>query len=818
METAAEKKLSGIYSSKDPFGLCVNSSDSTDIFPVNFPSNTQHYEEEIDKRTFTSRSFKDNTGSVIIQYSSKNLNYINKENKFFPINTKLSAQPFSKNSPSGRDPLSQPSTYSWASLQQQYPTYLFKDGSTALSSDEKNKIIFNRNCKINGNEINYADYTVGEQGMLINNVIAGIDKKIAFSENTIETDYIIRDPINTGNQDLVISEEIELPEGYYIQASSFNPVSKGERVESTSTAGFSSAEQGDVFVVYSPEGLERARFKAPIFYDADKIILFGKYKLVQTSEKNVLEISIPQQWLNDPLRKYPVTIDPVVTGPTSNFPATFMNSCAFPNFQKDSMLITIPAEITITKFIVEDSYFADLFATPTPTLLDGYMVLSTICGELILSCSDPSASSLPGTCYIVPNTDFKAYLACCFAPSCAIQTFYLTHGFARSNLGPGCNQDYIYYSPLGNWPFSAFIVGKTVETAQAQWSLFPTTVCSDSCTVFLKATTNYGVPPYTITHPWATGSSQYGASADGCTSTGSDTIALTIPGCPTNCGSDQTLSVPPPSIIDVCGVSVTGLSAKSIAIKPVPVATAGPVNACSGSPFNIAVSSCVSGSSFQWTGSNGTSGTGNINDNVVNTGTGAITVNYSVIPSASGCSGQPISVSAEIDTLPFVDAGLNDTLEQGTSVQLNAIGGFNYLWTPSSGLSCSTCPDPMASPVISTAYYVTGTNESGCSGIDTIDVYVTQGGEVLYIPNSFFPNDNNLNDLFHAYGTSVKIFDMQIFNRWGQLIFSSNDIKLGWDGKYKGKMVEGGVYVYKVNCEWMSGEGTYRYGIVTLLR
>ena len=180
--------------------------------------------------------------------------------------------------------------------------------------------------------------------------------------------------------------------------------------------------------------------------------------------------------------------------------------------------------------------------------------------------------------------------------------------------------------------------------------------------------------------------------------------------------------------------------------------------------------------------------------------------------------GAPISVAAEIDTLPVINAGLNDTIEPGISTQLNAIGGLTYLWSPTSGLSCADCPDPLATPVITTSYYVTGTNESGCSDGDTIEISVTQGGEVLYIPNSFSPNDNKLNDLFYAYGTSIKTFDLQIYDRWGELIFRTNDLKLGWDGKYKGKMVEGGVYVYTVNCEWMSGAGVYRNGIVTVLR
>lgn len=798
MATSVNKQLSGIYSSLHPLNRNEKTrSEASDFFPAGFPVNNQHFGEEIDKRTFTSRTFYNDDGEVVIQFSSKNINYLNKENKFQPIDIKLSnsSQPSSQELGHSNSP-----SYSWASLQQQYPTYLYKDGSTALSADEKNKIIFNLNCTINGDVINYSDYTVGEQGMFIKNVIAGIDKKIIFDENTIETDYIIRQPINIGNHDLIISEEIKLPVGYTISRQTPPQLEKGE-----------------AFVVYSSEGVEKARFRAPVFYDANKTFLVGKYNLVEQQDKIILEIIIPRQWLNDSNRSYPVTIDPVVTGPTSNYPTIFMNSCVLPNYALDSMLVTIPAGITITKFIVEDSYFADSQTSPPALMTHGRMALATVCGAVTFSCQGTSADS-SGTCYLVPNTDLKEDLACCFTPSCTVQTFYLTHGLARDSYGPGCNQDYIYYSPLGNWPFSAFIVGKTVETTQAEWSVFPTTVCSDSCTLFLKVNTNYGVAPYTVTHPWATGSYQYGTSIDGCTSTGTDTIPLTIPGCPTTCGTNSALSIPPPFIIDICGDSVMGLSSKSITIQPVPIASASPVNICSGEPYTIPVSSCVTGSSFTWTGSNGSTGTGNINDNVLNTGTSAITINYSVIPTANGCLGQLISVSAQIDTLPVINGGLNDTIEPGVGTQLIAIGGFNYLWTPTSGLSCANCPNPLATPVVSTTYYVTGTSENGCSSTDTIDVYVTQGDEVLYIPNSFSPNANNLNDLFFAYGTSIKTIDIQIFDRWGELVFRTNDIKQGWDGKYHGKMVEGGVYVYTVSCEWLSGVEAYRNGIVTVWR
>ncbi|MES2592519.1 MAG: gliding motility-associated C-terminal domain-containing protein [Bacteroidota bacterium] len=808
-------KLSGIYSSikKDNFKNTATElsteNKSANSLPPDLPVNNPYYKEAIEKRTASSRTFEDGRGGVIIKYSSIHINYLDKEQKYQPISASLSSVPSLEAPGQGLQ---------WAALQQLFPTHLYMDGSTALSSDEKTKIIFNQNCKINEREISLSDFTVGEQGMLISSVIDGIDKKIIFQENRIETDYVIRKPMDIGNGDLIISEEIELPDGYYFAAAK----TENGRVEKLFKMG--RGGEAESFVVFSVDNKEQARFNMPFFYDANGARMYGKYNLIQQGGENILQIIIPGKWLKDINRVYPITIDPLVTGPISNFPPIYMNSCQFPTYEKDSMLVTIPADITITSFIVMDSYFADLFATPTPTLPDGIMRLSTVCGAVTFSCTNQT-SPLPGTCYLVPGQDLKLFLACCFTPSCSDQTFYLTHGLARSNLGPGCNQTYIYYSPVSLLPpyptttFSAYIVGNTVETTQVEWSVTPASICSDVCTVTLEVTTDYGVPPYTITHPWAIGSSQYGIATGSCSSEGTAIIPLTIPNCPSTCGANSTLNVPPPVIVDACGTAVNGLSPKTISIKPVPVATANVTNVCSQSPLSIPVTSCVTGSSFQWSGSNGSSGTGNINDVVINPGTAPILVDYSVIPTANGCVGQAMSVSAEINPLPVIIGDvLTDTIDPGVETQLSATGGLTYQWTPATALSCLDCPDPLAAPIVATDYYVTGTNEYGCSDNDTVSVFVNQKDEVLYIPNSFSPNENDLNDLFCVYGYSIKKINIKIYDRWGQLVFQTSDMQQGWDGKHKGVNVEGGVYVYAVSCEWMSGDHVRRNGIVTVLR
>ena len=91
----------------------------------------------------------------------------------------------------------------------------------------------------------------------------------------------------------------------------------------------------------------------------------------------------------------------------------------------------------------------------------------------------------------------------------------------------------------------------------------------------------------------------------------------------------------------------------------------------------------------------------------------------------------------------------------------------------------------------------------------------------LYIPNSFTPFsiDDNLNETFKAYGIGIKTFKMEIYNRWGQRIFSSDSIDKGWDGTSEdGNQVQVGIYLYSIESENIYGEIFKYQGQIKLLR
>ena len=92
----------------------------------------------------------------------------------------------------------------------------------------------------------------------------------------------------------------------------------------------------------------------------------------------------------------------------------------------------------------------------------------------------------------------------------------------------------------------------------------------------------------------------------------------------------------------------------------------------------------------------------------------------------------------------------------------------------------------------------------------------------LYIPNSFTPDGNNVNDFFQPSGVGINEdnYRMDIFDRWGENIFTSNNFRKGWDGSVKGsgKSAEQGVYVYKLMIFDMQGNKHPYVGHVTVLK
>ena len=165
-----------------------------------------------------------------------------------------------------------------------------------------------------------------------------------------------------------------------------------------------------------------------------------------------------------------------------------------------------------------------------------------------------------------------------------------------------------------------------------------------------------------------------------------------------------------------------------------------------------------------------------------------------------------------VDIIPEVSS-----INFGESIQLTASGGTVYHWTPDYFLSDTLIFNPLASPHQTTVYTVMVTDAYGCTGTDTAKVYVIKD---LIIPNAFSPDNDGHNDFFHLLNPhDVESIEIEIYNRWGELIYKSTDKYFMWNGKYQSVPQEIGVYVYQATytMEFASEAKTMK-GNITLLR
>lgn len=192
---------------------------------------------------------------------------------------------------------------------------------------------------------------------------------------------------------------------------------------------------------------------------------------------------------------------------------------------------------------------------------------------------------------------------------------------------------------------------------------------------------------------------------------------------------------------------------------------------------------------------------------------------YDSLQTLDGCDSTLIT-TLSIDSLPIIVASNNDSINSGEEVQLNVMGGDSYIWTPTTSLSCSNCDSPKSSPSQTITYYVEGFDVNGCSLIDTVTIYVKEEGGI-FIPNVFTPNSDRLNDGFNVKGVGILSLEKSIYNRWGGLIYYSNQIDSEWDGTFSGKKCPDGTYFYIIDVGFYeNGKKVIKTftGIITLLR
>jgi gliding motility-associated-like protein len=166
---------------------------------------------------------------------------------------------------------------------------------------------------------------------------------------------------------------------------------------------------------------------------------------------------------------------------------------------------------------------------------------------------------------------------------------------------------------------------------------------------------------------------------------------------------------------------------------------------------------------------------------------------------ANGCTDfreQP----AQVFPVPAVSAGADKFVLQGGSTTLNGSGTGNairYSWTPATWLSNAAVAQPVATPQDDITYTLTATSAEGCIASDVVLVKVLKTPGV---PNTFSPNGDGIHDRWEIqYLNTYPGVTVDIYNRYGQLVYQSVGYGTAWDGTYKGKPLPAGTYYYIIN-------------------
>jgi gliding motility-associated-like protein len=148
---------------------------------------------------------------------------------------------------------------------------------------------------------------------------------------------------------------------------------------------------------------------------------------------------------------------------------------------------------------------------------------------------------------------------------------------------------------------------------------------------------------------------------------------------------------------------------------------------------------------------------------------------------------------------PVISAGPDIQVVSVAPVQLQANGGVQYHWEPSLYLDNPDIANPTSTPKDDVTYVVTGFNKEGCSSSDTLKLTLVKN-LLVEVPNAFDP----VSAKNHLLRPLLRMIDhinyFKVYNRWGQLVFETKEMGVGWDGKINGQLQPAGIYVWQIEA------------------
>jgi gliding motility-associated-like protein len=191
--------------------------------------------------------------------------------------------------------------------------------------------------------------------------------------------------------------------------------------------------------------------------------------------------------------------------------------------------------------------------------------------------------------------------------------------------------------------------------------------------------------------------------------------------------------------------------------------------------------------------------------------------------SADGCESED-SFTIFVSGLDSASVDANifpSSIISGQSAQLTGSPpGFSYNWEPSVSLNDATISNPIATPT-ETTLYTLNVSDRVCTYSDTVSLKVFNvlcGPPNIYVPNAFTPNSDSKNEKLFVRAVNLQQLKFSIYNRWGELVFTTTDQTIGWDGTYNGREVDPEVFVYYLDAVCIGGETYFEKGNITVIR
>lgn len=710
---------------------------------------------------------------------------------------------------------------------------------------------------------NVAKHTAGDDGVMSFGVWKGIDRLCEVQRSAIKTSYIINDKssVPTGEGYLVFRETIIAAPGMKLQKK------QGSGIELENKGWY-----GKLNLVNN-RGKEMAYIGKPVVFDMSEhpeqdhsFPIF--YQITLNKDQYFIDIKVSLKWLNSPNRNYPVTVDPIVQG-SNRYNAGYMgfmfdpvcfdtsNYCFYP------LTVTVPGKSTLVGAWFDARYNSKNSGCGIGTLCRKKDAAFQIVGPCNTSpriagfwtCdSNNIISTIPGLCYGDSIPMFGP--VSCIPPSCPDHVLdFEMRTFHCSCILPACDTA-CHIMRTGTWNIT--IAARTLEG-----ELWQDDIICEGVTKGLQGRGYFGVPPYTFN--WSPGGQT--TPTISVTPLNTTIYGLTITDqCNETVTDSGTLTVRPKPSLSLSMTNAFCSNSADGSATAIGSGTTGPytyrwntqpmqtgANAVNLVPGNYTVSvtdvfGCVHNDSidvgflnfldigatvediscFGWQdGSilitpNGSapyvyawSNSANVAQlNNLNSGKYTVTVTDS-----KGCWDTASYYIIEPPDFS-VDAGIDQTVTSGTPVTLNPTvnpsGSYIYLWYPSTYLTDTSLINPSSIPDQTITYYikVLRPGNPDCFEIDSITIIVVP--EVnIYVPSAFTPNGDGKNDDFYPSG-DAEIEMIQIFNRWGEMVYTGNT---PWDGKSGGVNLPLGTYVYIIRAKSPYLEEYFDLkGNVTLLR